>query len=490
MTEFFTRNIIGVYFFYGLSFFSMGLAVLLEVGHSSELYFARSLRPLAAFGLLHGSHEWFEMFLLIHPGIIIGTGLWTISIARMILLSTSFFMLLAFGASLVFGRTSSSIKLTAILAVLSLWTIGLYWVIRDQPSETSRILAADVYTRYAVAIPGAALTAWGLILQRQSFEKAGMVSFGKDVVLAAIAFALYGGVGQLFASPSAIFPSNYLNADAFAQWFGFPIQVFRATMACMAAIFIIRSLRAFEVENKRRLVVLQETQAAERQRLEDLRNELFHRTVRAQEAERQRIARELHDETGQTLTALGMGLRGLVETANANPVKAAQQAIQLESLAMKGVEELQRLVGGLHPPQLDDLGLLAALRSYANEINRRFSLEVNILTAGPGPELPPDVRIVLFRIAQEAITNIVRHAQASRVTIRIDRCDASLKMQVEDNGSGFDVDHTLRRGLERPCLGLLGMMERATLVGGTCTIRSSPGQGTCVEVSVPWISGG
>jgi signal transduction histidine kinase len=169
------------------------------------------------------------------------------------------------------------------------------------PVGKNQTLAADVYTRYSLAIPGAALTVWGLLVQRRKFFQAGMSGFGRDVSLAALAFGLYGGIGQLFASPSAIFPSPYINAEVFLRWFGFPIQVFRAAMACLAAVFIIRSLRAFEVESRRREEKLRDEQGAEQHRLEELRSELLHRTVQAQESERQRIARELHDETGPTI---------------------------------------------------------------------------------------------------------------------------------------------------------------------------------------------
>jgi signal transduction histidine kinase len=255
-------------------------------------------------------------------------------------------------------------------------------------------------------------------------------------------------------------------------------------MACLSSIFIIRSLRSFEVENRLQNESLREAQLAEGRRVEAMREELLHRTVKAQESERQRIARELHDEIGQTLTALGLGLRGLSETIGANPQRATQQAIKLESLATSGIEELQHLVAGLHPPQLDDLGLLAALRWYASETTSRYGVKVNVISQGPVIEIPSEVRTVLFRIAQEAITNVIRHASATQATLRLIYSENTVNLQAEDNGKGFDVDNTLKSGLDHPCWGLLGMMERASLAGGTCTITSHLEQGTCVEVNV------
>lgn len=485
LTDFFLRNFIVVYFIYGLSFFSMGLAILLEIGHSTDNDFARALRPLAGFGLVHGSHEWFEMFLLINPEFAQEPAHFWITPLRIILLASSFIMLIAFGARLISGSARRQMYFWIILISILLWGVGLLGVLSFQPAVGERAIAADVYTRYSLAIPGAALTVWGLLLQRRNFIQLGLPGFGRDVLIAAIAFGLYGGIGQLFASPSAIFPSTYINAVLFLQWFGFPIQVFRATMAMIAAISIVHSLRAFEEENRRRIEALREAQLAERQRLEATRAELLHRTVKAQESERQRIARELHDETGQTLTALGLGLRGLTETIPADPQRAAQQAKQLENLALSGLDELQRLVSGLHPPQLDDLGLIPALRWYANQIKERFGLPVQLSSQGTPVELPIEVRTVVFRIVQETITNTMRHASASKASIKLAFTPTEMCLEVEDNGIGFDVDKVMGNSAKRPCWGLLGIMERAALIGATCQILSQPGKGTLVIICVP-----
>ncbi len=488
MADIFTRNIIIVYFFYGLSFFAMGLAVLLEVGHSSKLDFARALRPLIGFGLIHGVHEWFEMFLLIHDRIS-GTlhAAWVLPF-RIIALATSFLFLIAFGARLVTGVNKPKLYIGLLSTISAIWVIGLLGVLFSASSNEVRATAADVYTRYALAIPGAALTVWGLAIQRRKFLQIGMPSIGRDVVFAAIAFGLYGGIGQLFASPSNIFPSVFINSQVFLQVTGFPIQVFRAIVATMAAIFITRSLRAFEVESNRRIDELRQAQVAEQQRLEALKAELLHKTVIAQESERQRIARELHDETGQTLTALGMGLRGISETIMSNRNRAIEQASQLEKLATEGVEELQRLVSGLHPPQLDDLGLLAAIRWYANDVSAHSGIPINITNQGNKPNISSDVRAVLFRIAQEAITNVIRHANATRIDIRLDYAPDDIYLRIEDNGQGFNIEAVLKKKPgSSTAWGLLGMSERASLVGGTCNIFSHPGKGTLIEINVPLI---
>jgi signal transduction histidine kinase len=406
---------------------------------------------------------------------------------RLIALAASFLFLIAFGARLVTGIEKRRLYVGMLSVITAIWVIGLLGVLINESTPAMRAAAADVYTRYALAIPGAALTVWGLILQRRRFIDIGMPAIGRDVLFAAVAFGLYG-IGQLFSASSIIFPSSYINSEVFLRIFGFPVQVFRAVCATMAAVFITRSLRAFEVESNQRIEELRDAQVAEQERLDALKAELLHRTVIAQESERQRIARELHDETGQTLTALGMGLRGMSEMISTNRNRAIEQANQLERLAMDGVEELQRMVSGLHPPQLDDLGLLAALRWYASDINTRSGITVNVVNHGPKPQLSSDVRSVVFRIAQEAITNVVRHANASVIDIQLDYSADNIYLRVEDNGQGFNTDVVLKKKPGKPTAwGLLGMVERAALVGGTCNIFSHPGKGTLIEVNVPII---
>jgi len=475
-------DIITVYFFYGLSFFSMGLAVLLEVDRSSELDFARALRSLAGFGLIHGGHEWVEMFLLIHPDIentfiyqYVGPG-------RVILLAISFLFLISFGARLIAGPTRSRLSWQMIGIIAGIWVVGLSWLFLKEPVDV-RLVAMDVYTRYSLAIPGAALAAWGLILQRQKFLQVGMKGYGRDVVAAAVAFGLYGGIGQLFVPPSNVFPSSFLNMDVFLDWFGFPIQLFRSVMACIAAIGIISSLRAFEEETHRQIESLSRAQRAESQRLGELRDQLLHRTVRAQELERQRIAQELHDELGQTLTALGLGLSAISSNAS-RPEKVSFQARQLQSVVNEGISSLQNLVSGLHPPQLDDFGLLPTLRWYGGEVKDRFGLAVTISSRGEEADLPIDVRTVLFRVVQESLTNIIRHAKTDEADLLIVFDKNEVRIRVEDSGCGFDVDTTLNKP-GYPCWGLLGMIERVTLIGGECQFISEPGMGTIVEVVVP-----
>ena len=474
-----------VFFLYGLAFYSMGLAILLEGGRASDARLRHALRPLAAFGFLHGFNEWLEMFAIMGHLPAQGPVLMAWQAFRLAVLAFSFLSLGAFGASLMAPDVRlRRLSLLVPLILAAVWGFGLM-AIRGRFGPTDDLLVvADVWTRYSLAIPASLLASAGLVAQQRRFRQAGLAQFGRDCLWAAVAFGWYGLIGQLFTQASALPPSNVVHQQLFLDLFGFPVQMLRGAAAIVASIFVIRFLRAFEVEQSRQIAELQAQRLREAERREALRGELYRRVVGAQEAERQRIARELHDETGQSLTAIGMGMHGVGATLASDPEKASNRLRELEGLVDRSLNELQRLIADLRPSHLDDLGLPAALRWYAGEVLGRTALKITVEVFGDPRPLPGAVNTALFRIAQEALTNVVRHAEATSVRIRVRFGGESLNLQVSDDGRGFDPRPIGSR--ERQAWGLLGIEERATLLGGTASIHSRPGEGTQVEVSVPY----
>jgi signal transduction histidine kinase len=217
---------------------------------------------------------------------------------------------------------------------------------------------------------------------------------------------------------------------------------------------------------------------------EHVRRELLQRLLVAQEEERRRIARDLHDHAGQMMTALIIQLAQLATQAESDSNPLAAQLRRLHDLAQQGLDELRKLVHELRPAILDDLGLAPAVRWYAEAYVRPAGLEVHVDTSGLDSRLPPDVETVAFRIVQEALTNVLRHARAKRVDVRLDRRGDVLLAMVRDDGVGFDPEQPDRR-----TLGLAGMRERAELVGGTVQVLSVPGVGTTVLARIPVDSG-
>jgi len=477
-------SFIPIYFFYGLAFFSMGLLVMLEGGRSSDARLRRALRPLAAFGLVHAANEWLEMYQAIAE---FGGGsfpAWMVGL-RLGMLAFSFVSLAAFG-SYIMAVSPNGWRLTLLvpLGLEAIWVFGLL-ILRQHYAMPVLWSVADTWTRYSLAIPAAVFAAAGLVVQQRIFRRAGLVSFGRDALWAAVAFGWYGLVGQLFTNASPLMPSNVINQALFSRLFGFPVQAFRAVMAVLAAFFVIRFLRAFQVESERHISNLQEARLKESEQREALKGELYKRIVAAQESERQRIARELHDETGQALTAIGMGLRSLENgVRNSKQERTKDNLHHLEALTDHSLIELQRLIADLRPSHLDDLGLSSALRWYAGNVQERAKLDVQVEIHGNEPKVASPVKTALFRILQEALTNVVKHAQASHVQISLTYSPREVHACVTDDGQGFNT--ALVGSNERVPWGLKGMEERASLLGGTLTVESNPGEGTTVEVTVPY----
>jgi signal transduction histidine kinase len=208
---------------------------------------------------------------------------------------------------------------------------------------------------------------------------------------------------------------------------------------------------------------------------------LSRRLVEVQEAERAHVARELHDETGQALSAMLLNL-GLLEQEAGQPEAVTRRVLELEVLADEMLENLHRLAMNLRPATLDHLGLVAALEQYIKTFERQHSITAQIETTGLGNErLPPEIETTFYRIVQESLTNVARHARASHVDVLVERHGDRVRVIVEDDGVGFDPEATIQSSR----MGLIGVRERAEMLGGILEIESTPGTGTTVFVEVP-----
>ena len=217
---------------------------------------------------------------------------------------------------------------------------------------------------------------------------------------------------------------------------------------------------------------------------EQMREQLLARLINAQEDERKRISRELHDETSQALTSLKVGLRLVEESADAAQVR--KKLTELRALATQTLENVHQLAVELRPSLLDDLGLIAAIQRYTEEYSTEMNINVDSHASGFGEQrLPPEIEVTVYRIFQEALTNIVKHAEANNVSVVLSCHDSSLVVIIEDDGKGFDVNAVISSA-DGKRLGLFGMYERASLVGGKLTIESQPGAGTTIFLDIPW----
>jgi signal transduction histidine kinase len=245
------------------------------------------------------------------------------------------------------------------------------------------------------------------------------------------------------------------------------------------AAFSVRQILKLEARERARF----EEVAGARAQLTDLSAKL----VQAQETERRALSRELHDEVGQSLSAVLIELRNLsaglgVRTAEQSRAEAIQRVEEIKSLVESTVRVVRNMALLLRPSMLDDLGLVPALRWQAREISKRTSMDVIVAAELTSDNLPDDYKTCIYRVVQEALHNCARHSNAGTVRVRVQQAGGRLTLSIQDDGLGFDT--TQMKGL-----GLLGIQERVNRLGGICRVHSAPGRGTVLSVELPVPSG-
>jgi signal transduction histidine kinase len=480
-----------IFFIYGLAFFCMGLAMLFESGRSPLMADARVLQPLVIFGFSHGTHEWLEMMILMGGWLGFAIPLW-LRVVRLLLLVFSFYSLILFALRVLRPQKPFTLKdyWLGILLGLGYAASLLVAVLIFRGGNEPWVTYADVFARYFLAVPGAALAFIAFRQQSNQTAAAGQRTLSRFLLGVGFCFLAYSFT-QVFVAPSGIFPAQWINSALFMQWVGLPIQLLRAVLALAITLSLMQAIKLAEEERQRQFLAVQQERldALEQVRQDLLERESFRRqllrhTVIAQEEERQRIARELHDETAQLLTAISLNLATLEGWAPDRP-RVKPLIDRLQALIRQMSEGIYRMVHDLRPAQLDDLGLVAALQFLADKTNQISGVHVTVNQWGDYQRLDPLVETVMFRVAQEALTNIVRHAQVNAALVELYYEQHQVRLEICDQGVGFDVDADL---LPPHGWGLAGMRERAESLGGEFGLRSMPGKGTEVSVVIPLIN--
>jgi len=217
-------------------------------------------------------------------------------------------------------------------------------------------------------------------------------------------------------------------------------------------------------------------------RIESERRRSGRLVLRAQEEERKRVARDLHDEVNQALTAVLLRLEAVSQSA---PPEVERDVSEAKALAHRAMDELLGLARQLRPAALDDLGLAAALDSQVRRFSEQTGIRAELTTTGDPDEISKDAQLVVYRVAQEALSNAARHGEPKRVAVDLDALESGVELRVRDDGKGFNAAASLGSENGDRGLGLDGMAERARLVGGDLMVRSADGGGTTVTLKVP-----
>jgi signal transduction histidine kinase len=460
MHSFFAQNQPIIQFIYGLTFFVMGLAIALQSRSSSQLEIARSLRWLAAFGITHSLFVWGEFFSPLQEGYLNGAQIDILHFVHLFLLSLSFSCLLEFGAALI--RSSRRKKWLQYLtgSWLSLYLLLiLFFLPRILPDPLSWHEHAEALARYMIGFPGALLAAYGL--REQTYRLITPLD-APDVVdmlrTTGIALALYAVLGGLIPPPITFFPGNWLNTETFEKFIGVPILLFLSALGVALVTSVIRALEIFQVEMERRIETMEQQQVLA--------------------AERERIGRELHDGTIQTAYTAGLLIDSARKLADADSPIATRldRAVLVlnEVIAdlRRGMGELRSQPSGetLHTA-LDRITSDPRFRSLV-EISLEWDLAEEVALS------PRDVDHILA-IVYEGLSNVVRHAHARQVKIRVYAQAGWLTLVLEDDGVGMPGRH-------KEGFGLRNIQERARLLAGKLQIQNRSGvKGTKILLEVP-----
>jgi two-component system sensor histidine kinase DegS len=261
-----------------------------------------------------------------------------------------------------------------------------------------------------------------------------------------------------------------------------PISPMRAGAATLAAAN--RRLKRETALRKAAELALKQSGLHNARLLAQLR-QLSRQVLRAQEEERKKISRELHDVIAQTLAGINVYLASLKVKATVNAVGLSRDIARTQRLVEKSVDIVHRFARELRPTVLDDLGIIPALHAYLKAFTARTRVGVRFTAAAGVEQLNGNKRTVLYRVAQEALTNVAKHAAASRVSVSLQQTPGAVLLEVHDDGKSFAVERVLQAGrIHR--LGLIGMRERVEMVGGSFSVESAPGQGTVVRAQVPF----
>lgn len=454
--EFFALNRPLILFAYGQVFFVMGLAAFLQSRRYSHLQLARDLRWLAAFGILHGLHEWGDVFIPIQEIYLPTPYVDLLRVFQVILLALSFACLMAFGTAALCDRWPYAGRITPI--VTAGWLVLLMFVIFPTTSTTEHWLhTASIWARYLLGLPGGLLAAYGLRYQAQTRVAPLQVPrIYRSLRVAGLTLVAYAILGGLIVQPGPFFPANVLNSETIETISGIPIQVFRSVAGLVLAVSVIRGLELFEVEIKRLIEGME--------------------IERIQADQREQIGQEIHDGAIQAIYAASLMLetaqQRLGENASVAPLlDRTQQALK------SAVTDLRRYMMSLRA-DVPVESLETGLRRLAEDPRFGSLLEINLVLDGIPDVLPIQTGYILA-IVQESLANAARHANARHVAIRLSQQPTGWELQIHDDGQGFS------EGGITPGFGLRSMRDRARLLGGQLTVQSQPKKGTQVTLVMP-----
>ena len=489
LRELFETNRIIVLTVYGQVFFVLGLAVALQSLKRSALALARPLPWLAAFGIVHGFHEWGYIFIPIQSGWLPLELTEALLVLQVVIKGASFALLLQFGVELLAAVTRLPIlprlRLLPAAAFLA-WAgatlaisaaLGSFdpdpraWLPEGHidlalANVGAPLAVGDVLGRWMLALPASALAAWGLLVSASEVRPVARPFVVVGLRAAAVAFMFYAVLGGVIGQPAPFPPASFLNGATVLDAIGIPIEVLRSAAGLVIALSIIMALDLFEQETDRVL-------AAARRR------ELLAR-------ERERIGRDLHDGIIQSLYAAGLHLDEASAALDpAADIPRARIRTVLDELERIG-QEIRATIFDLRSASLETRDAEEIVRAVADELRANTLVGLDLQVSGEWePDLTAEQAEQLRQAVHEAFSNILRHARATHVIVRLRRSRRRLRLEIADDGIGFDPADAAARERSGRAQGMRNIRRRAELLDGTIEIWSEPGRGTKLSLTMP-----
>ncbi len=461
LSQFFEINHEIILFVYGLVFFVLGFAIILQTRQSSRLELARSLRWLAAFGITHGFFEWGDLFIPIQAEYLSPETMQVLYILHLILLAISFVCLFKFGLAVLRPRVRALRLHWIPLAVFAAWLFVSFFILNPfMPDEHLWRHASNALARYFIGFPGGALAAYGLRVHTlERIQPLNVPKIVQTFRVAGIALGIYALLGGLIPPPVSFFPGNFINTETFTQAFGAPPWVFRSLVAAVIAVTLIRALEVFDVETQRRIEELEQQQILN--------------------ADHERLARELHDGAIQKVYTAGLlveSAKRLVETDGELDKRLKRAVVVIND----SIADLRRNLAELHqstPKVADPLPVLLKRLSDDPHYNSMIGTTLDIQMPDH-KSLSPMRSSHVAAIVNEALSNTVRHAQAQHVHLSARDEGEHLRIAIKDDGVG--ISPTAKQGY-----GLSNMRDRARLLNGSIEFETN--KGTEVTLVIPWV---
>ena len=497
LAELFETNRIIVLSVYGQVFFVMGLAIALQSRRRSQLPLARALPWLAGFGIVHGLMEWGYLFVPIQAGFLPQPVIELLLLLQLAMKPIGFALLFQFGVELMLTTREPSEDLPRIggqpwlrlvpSVALGLWVIATValsaatepgfsaspgpWLRSDAIDPALAHVGAplaigDVVARGMLALPASLIVAVGL--RRTTAFLGPMAGRGVSTALGAASamFVVYAVLAGLVPLPAPFPPASVINGRTVLETFGVPIEVFRSITGLAMALAVIRSLELFEQETDRALA-------------DARRRELLLR-------ERERIGRDLHDGIIQSIYAAGLHLERASADVGAEGHPARERIATVMAELNRITNDIRGTIFDLRSGELETRDAEAIVLGVAAELQAHTLVELDVSSDGLyRPRLRPDQAEHLRNIVTEAFSNILRHAHARHVTVRMACTQRRFTLEVRDDGAGFDPGAVPEPGRRGSAQGLANVRRRAELLDATLEIESGPGRGSSVSLTMP-----